>query len=178
MCDEETQERLPGDDTRCTITILDDDQPGVLAFEAREIEVKRSTGTVAVKILRTEGTDGDITCKIRTGNQDIYLGGDKKAEPHVDFVELHETILEFAHQESEKVVELMLLPKASHIDGPPTRTGINSEPAQEEEEVEEEEECLKFYLTMFEPKPEGVKISKKNMCLIEIIPESNEIVEK
>lgn len=42
LCDETTKQRLDGDNTECKITILDDDNPGQLVFEKREIEVKRA----------------------------------------------------------------------------------------------------------------------------------------
>ena len=35
----------------------------------------------------------------------------------------------------------------------------------------QEEENLIFAVKIFEPYPEGVKISKKNICLIEIVPD-------
>ena len=37
LYDPETKERLPGADTRTTVTILDDDKPGVLAFMQKGI---------------------------------------------------------------------------------------------------------------------------------------------
>eukprot|EP00351_Strombidinopsis_sp_SopsisLIS2011_P003746 CAMPEP_0116877698 /NCGR_PEP_ID=MMETSP0463-20121206/9445_1 /TAXON_ID=181622 /ORGANISM="Strombidinopsis sp, Strain SopsisLIS2011" /LENGTH=182 /DNA_ID=CAMNT_0004525173 /DNA_START=1072 /DNA_END=1620 /DNA_ORIENTATION=- len=42
LCDEQTKKRLDGDNTCCKVTILDDDNPGQLVFEKREIEVKRA----------------------------------------------------------------------------------------------------------------------------------------
>ena len=30
--DTETLDKLPGDDTMCTVTIIDDDKPGILGF--------------------------------------------------------------------------------------------------------------------------------------------------
>ena len=34
-------DRLPGDDTRCKVTILDEDFPGCLGFECTDITVKK-----------------------------------------------------------------------------------------------------------------------------------------
>lgn len=39
--DVNTGKRLSGDDTRCTITILDEDFPGQLGFDLSEIRVTR-----------------------------------------------------------------------------------------------------------------------------------------
>jgi hypothetical protein len=41
------------------------------------------------------------------------------------------------------------------------------------EEVEEEN--LIFAVKIFEPYPDGVKISKKNICLIEIVPDDGNL---
>lgn len=35
---QESQPRLPGDDTRCKVTILDEDFPGTLGFEVTDIK--------------------------------------------------------------------------------------------------------------------------------------------
>ena len=40
----------------------------------------------------------------------------------------------------------------------------------------EDDENLMFAVKIFEPYPEGVKISKKNICLIEIIPDEGKFL--
>jgi len=97
LCDETDQKRLEGDNTECKVTILDDDNPGQLVFEKRNIEVKRDQGKVKVKVLRQDGSDGDITVRIMTDNQEQFLSGDRKAIPFEDFTAMPETVLEFAH---------------------------------------------------------------------------------
>jgi len=41
LCDYETKEQLIGADTKCTVTILDEDQPGIIGFRDRNIKVRR-----------------------------------------------------------------------------------------------------------------------------------------
>lgn len=163
LCHEETSERLAGENTQCKVTILDDDNPGQLVFEKREVEVKRNQEKVKVKILRQDGSDGDITVKIMTDNKEQFLAGDRKAIPYEDFVAIPETVLEFAHQEVEKEIEITLLQKDADEKQGETKEGD-----------EEEDHSVKFYLKIFDAKPEGVKVSMKNICLIEIVPDSKD----
>lgn len=58
--------RLIGDDTCTTITILDEDFPGTLSFENTELQVTRNQDKIEITILRNEGTDGKISCMIKT----------------------------------------------------------------------------------------------------------------
>lgn len=64
--DVNTGKRLSGDDTRCTITILDEDFPGQLGFDLSEIRVTRDQAKVDIKIVRNHGSDGEISCMVQT----------------------------------------------------------------------------------------------------------------
>lgn len=66
LYDPKTQQRLFGDDTECKITILDEDFPGKLGFEFTEIQAGRNQDRVLIVVKRVEGTDGAISCMIRT----------------------------------------------------------------------------------------------------------------
>lgn len=59
---------LTGDDTKTVITILDEDDPGKLSFEETDIKVTKTMGKVAVKVRRDEGTDGRISCVLKTAD--------------------------------------------------------------------------------------------------------------
>ena len=59
-------DKLEGDDTRCKVTILDEDFPGCLGFEETDITVKKGSKNVEIKIKRFDGSDGKISCMIRT----------------------------------------------------------------------------------------------------------------
>jgi solute carrier family 8 (sodium/calcium exchanger) len=61
-----TGKKVEGDDTACGITILDDDDPGKLSFEETEIKCIKKSGFVEVKIIRTDGADGRISCVMKT----------------------------------------------------------------------------------------------------------------
>jgi hypothetical protein len=49
-----------------TITVLDEDFPGNLGFENTEITATRNQGKIEIKLMRTEGTDGRVSCMIKT----------------------------------------------------------------------------------------------------------------
>jgi len=58
--------RLYGDDTQTKITILDEDFPGTLGFGETEVTCIKSQDKVDIVVKRAEGTDGKISCMIRT----------------------------------------------------------------------------------------------------------------
>jgi hypothetical protein len=58
--------RLTGDDTRCVVTILDENFPGILGFELSEVKIQRGENEVEIVVTRTDGSDGTISCIIKT----------------------------------------------------------------------------------------------------------------
>lgn len=64
--DAETKERLTGADTQCRVTIIDDDEPGMLAFQDRQTKVRAKDKKAFVRVLRQHGSDGIIKCKFET----------------------------------------------------------------------------------------------------------------
>lgn len=101
LYDPATKKRLYGDDTLCKVTILDEDFPGKLGFEVTDISASRFHDKVEVKVVRTEGTDGSISCWIRTkafmDDEDSPLNAIK----FEDYLPKNEQI-EFHTGESEK----------------------------------------------------------------------------
>lgn len=77
--------------------------------------------------------------------------------PSEDYEQI-EKVIKFKHQEAEVPVEINLF--------------NNDLKKQTEDGNDEEEISKKFYITMYDAKPAGVKLSKKNLCLIEIVPET------
>ena len=74
-----------GEVTECDVTIQDDDGPGELHFEAREIEVYESSEYATVTIMRTHGCEGTISCHWATRDGTAmsghaYEGADGKLE--------------------------------------------------------------------------------------------------
>ena len=60
--------QLEGDDTQCTVTIIDEDSPGVIGFESTDVQISAIDKTATIKLVRTEGADGNISCRIQTAN--------------------------------------------------------------------------------------------------------------
>ena len=58
--------KLEGEDTQCTVTIVDKMKPGTIQFERTKVQVSKQEEKVYLTLLRQEGTDGKITCNIRT----------------------------------------------------------------------------------------------------------------
>ena len=61
------------------VTIIDDDNPGVLDFHEREIHVQESAGDVGVRVVRTGGSKGKVSCTYRTVDGTAIAGADYKS---------------------------------------------------------------------------------------------------
>lgn len=85
QCEDGTAVMGPND--RTTVTIIDDDDPGVIAFEKDciEIEERDEDYTVNVSITRKHGSKGDISCK--------YATEDGSAVTALDFIKLDDTLV-------------------------------------------------------------------------------------
>ena len=151
-------DRLPGDDTRCKVTILDEDFPGSLGFETTEIVVNKKTEQIEVTIVRSEGSDGTISCTIRTEPLSTTASANNAVE-FEDYLPVYEQIT-FLHQENEKTIPIKLVTEKV---SPPI------DDKKEEDGGSEDEECdVIFKIKLEKPEPNGVKISKKNVCLVTI----------
>ncbi|KAK3913550.1 Sodium/calcium exchanger 2 [Frankliniella fusca] len=60
------------------VTILDDDDPGIVSFEKRGMLVKESSGFVRVTVVRRRGASGEIGVKWRTIDRSAISGRDFK----------------------------------------------------------------------------------------------------
>ena len=106
LYDANTSDRLPGEDTRTRVTILDDDKPGMIVFKEKKIiRHPANEAKCIVDISRIQGSDGTITCKYKT----IPMGsGDQKAKEEIDYIPVEGT-LKFEHNEREKEIEITIL---------------------------------------------------------------------
>jgi solute carrier family 8 (sodium/calcium exchanger) len=163
--DPETGVRLPGEDTRSLITILDDDKPGIFGFESRATKVRAKDEKIRLKVMRLDGCDDEITIKFKTFVPD-YLTN--QAEPSIDYMPC-EGSLTFDTGETLKVIEVAILQK--------------EQKASDTEAAEEAERDDVFAVKLYEPKyaneaknnVEGIelpKLGKKNECFVEIVGDS------
>jgi len=88
---ESENDRLKGDDTRCKVTIIDEDFPGTIAFELSDVSVHKSCDKVDVRIIRQDGSDGTISCMIKTENLSESLASGNAVE-FEDYLPKHEKI--------------------------------------------------------------------------------------
>lgn len=107
LYDLKTKERLPGEDTKTTITILDDDKPGIFGFEVRTIKVRAKDEKVRLKVIRLDGCDDDIQVSYKTFVPE-YLPN--PANPSTDYMPV-EGVLNFETGETMKIIEVAVLAK-------------------------------------------------------------------
>jgi len=64
---ENINEKLLGSDTRCRVTIIDDDKPGQISFkESKTIKVLGNETNAEVEVIRKNGADGLVTVDYET----------------------------------------------------------------------------------------------------------------
>lgn len=165
----ETEESLGGVDTRCQVTILDEDFPGVIGFQDTEVRIGVNSKEVTITIERFDGSAGEITCSIQT--EMLAHDSSSKAHEYEHYLPLHDTIT-FASGEKEATIKIDLLPEGSKVkEIPMTEKGKDVEEDEDKEEGEEsdDEPDLIFKIKIDKPKPEGVKVSRKNVCFVTIV---------
>lgn len=79
ILDDYSEKRLLGRDTECSVLIQNDDKPGNIGFPDTYLNVRRMDRTVYVKIHRTNGSDGQISCLLNTINDVELMPGTKPA---------------------------------------------------------------------------------------------------
>jgi len=149
---DEASKKIPGDDTECTVTILDEDTPGEIGFAERNISVKRKDKMVTVPLKRYKGSDGTVSCFISTINDAAIVPGNKAAVENVDFEPIKMQKIEFKANEVEQKIEIMM----PDCEG----DGENVDP--------EEADVVSFALKLSDPLPNGVDLNKKFICFISI----------
>jgi hypothetical protein len=137
-------DRLAGEDTRCRITIIDDDRPGCLAFASNNVKQASNEKICKVNVDRIHAFDGHVTVKYKTCELDK---SDNTATPGKDYVHKEGTLV-FGNGEASKTINIDIIQR-------PT----------EEDEIRDE--C--FQVLLYDAEPAAVKISKKDTCTIEIV---------
>jgi solute carrier family 8 (sodium/calcium exchanger) len=82
------------------ITIINDDEPGVLTFQHEEYTVLESQPTVEVCVLRKNGSSGVVGCKFQTKDGSAMAGKDYEAT---------EGTIEFKHGECSKIIAVKII---------------------------------------------------------------------
>jgi solute carrier family 8 (sodium/calcium exchanger) len=82
------------------VTILNDDDPGMLQFESEVKTVSESCGTAQFRVLRKEGSSGTATVKYSSADGSAVAGRDYEAVSGT---------LTFLNGETEKVVEVVIV---------------------------------------------------------------------
>lgn len=95
-----------------------------------------------------------------------------QATEFTDFLPIEEK-LKFAHQENEKMVKIELFQTATIQEDKDESRSENEmvSSINENSDNEANDEVLIFQVKLDNPSPQGTKISKKNICFIEIIPD-------
>jgi hypothetical protein len=166
------QQRLPGSDTQCKITILDEDFPGVIGFEETEIRIGKSQKEVEIKVSRLDGSAGEVHCYVTS--EMIAVNSPSQAKEYEHFLPIEKKVV-FASGETESSVAVELLPNGHKMEGDiqVEEKGKTADDGSGDgsggEEEEEEEPDLIFKIKLDRPSSDGVKISRKNICFVTIV---------
>ncbi|XP_022249769.1 sodium/calcium exchanger 3-like [Limulus polyphemus] len=100
VSEEDRKEAALGRTCIMEITILNDDEPGILLFKRRGILVKENAGNALIPVIRKQGADGIVTVRWRTIDETAlngrdYIGGEGE--------------LRFEHGEVEKFIEVPII---------------------------------------------------------------------
>ena len=149
LYDAESNEKLEGADTTSKVTIIDDDKPGELVFaEKRALRHPANEQICKVLVKRVHGCDGKIKCRFKTIELD---NSDNTAVPGRDYEETS-GVVEFDNGEVEKYIEIPILKRED----------------DEEDTVRDEI----FGIKLYDPQPQIVKISKKDIQIVEIVTDA------
>jgi solute carrier family 8 (sodium/calcium exchanger) len=96
--DTSSGKRFSGDDTLTRVTILDEDFPGILSFEATSLSASKDQEYLDIVILRQKGSDGKVTCTVKT--EPLVKGEEsyQNAKENIDYSPL-DTYVEFKNGE-------------------------------------------------------------------------------
>jgi len=148
LYDIDSRAKLDGEDCKTRVTIIDDDRPGILAFENKgNTKHPANETTCNIKVIRLHDNDGEINVKYRT----IEISkSTRTATPGKDYEHV-EGILNFIHRESEKEIVIPIIQRETENDEP-------------RDEI--------FGVQIYDAHPAAVKISKKDTCIVEIVTDA------
>jgi solute carrier family 8 (sodium/calcium exchanger) len=86
----------------CTVTVIDDDDPGTLAFKDETINVPATAAEVDVAIIRRKGASGQVGCTIKSEEH--------TAKDGLDFEPIEELVVEMESNEVDAGLKLSFPP--------------------------------------------------------------------
>jgi hypothetical protein len=96
LCEEKTRRTLKGSDTTCEVTILDNDNAGVLKFKQDIFVVRPDEKSTTITVQRHNGADGIAVCKVSTRvNNHPQLEGEEILQAGVEFEPFEDKIIQF-----------------------------------------------------------------------------------
>ena len=142
-----------------------------------DITVSKAQEKVEIKIVRSEGSDGKISCMIVTEALTSNNSAATNAVEFEDYLPKQDKV-EFQHGENEKIVSIMLVKDSNGQYNSNSKTANGNKTGEEDEEENENEEThdVIFKVKLEKAEPSQVKISKKNICFVTIV--QNEEVQK
>jgi hypothetical protein len=159
------QNNLPkydGDDTITKITILDEDFPGTLCFNQTSVVVNKKQQSVQVKILREGGSDGKVSCLVKT---EQLNEGQNCAKEYEDYMPHYEKV-NFDHGEGERTINIDIInERHPQIQ---SKTIGSAKIENEDDDDAGEKPNLMFKVKIEKAEPSIVKVSKKNICYVTI----------
>ena len=120
-----------------------------------------------MKLIRENGSDGRISCYVRTGPETTNTeSGVRNAKEFDDYLPLYKQIF-FEHGEVEAVVEIELVKisekiKESELENGKTVEDMTSPKEEEKSDEDEGEQDKMFKVIIEKPEPHTVKLSRKN----------------
>ena len=145
--------------------------PAILGFESTDVTVRKGMKEIVVVVKRENGSDGSVSCMIKTD----AIAERKTANTAVEFDDYCPVMnkITFLHGETEVRVAIPLVDKkVSELGGKlieeTDKLDENKEEG-EDDESEEVEEDVMFLVKLFNAEPAGVKVSKKNTCIVTIV---------
>ena len=162
------KERLQGEDTQTRVTILDEDFPGTLGFETTDIKVFKKQERIDIQINRVDGSDGKITCIVKTEPLTDKGGMNNNAVEYDDYLPCCEKVT-FAHGENVQTIPIMLVTEKNNLESTKKADDEGGEDGSESDSAD-----LMFKVKIEKAEPEGVKVSKKNTCLVTILQNESE----
>lgn len=131
--------------------------------------VRRGATEVEIEIERVDGSDGSIGCMISTEPLTIEPSS-QSAQEFEHYLPKHEKIT-FKHNETSQTVVIKLVNEklGGEEDVKEFKDNNDADNLLSSQGSEEDDPDLIFKVKLDKPEPMGVKISKKNVCLVTLI---------